>query len=499
MAGRDTPALKVNTSTETYRQAPYNIEAEQALLGAILVHNGELDHIGDQLLAEHFYEPLHRKIFTAIRQLNDRGQIANPVTLRHYFERDPAFAEVGGGEYLARLAGVAFTVINIYDYSTIIYDLALKRELIDIGQKVVNRAYDQELDQPAMKQIEEAEQSLFSLAAHGVEQTGFRPFSVGVGDAVRRAEFAFKNRGEVIGISTGLKDLDRLLGGLQPSDLVILAGRPSMGKTALATTIAFRAAENFAQKAPTLVGAHTDKLPSVGFFSLEMSSEQLANRVLAMGSGINSSKILRGELSNDDFSKLMQASHRLAQLPLFIDDTPALTISALRTRARRLKRVHNLGALVVDYLQLVQGSNSSKQNGRVQEVSEVTQGLKAIAKELNIPVLALSQLSRAVEQREDKRPQLSDLRESGSIEQDADVVMFVYRESYYLEREKPDEADGEKFLRWQEKMSRVHNVAEAIIAKQRHGPIGTARLAFFPDETRFADLADEAYMSVPEY
>ncbi len=471
------------------REAPHNLEAEQALLGAILVNNLALNHVSDRLRPEHFYEPVHMRIYEAILRLHDKGQIANPVTLRHFFDRDETLADIGGGEYLARLAGAAVTVINVTDFSEILYDLALKRQLIELGEGLVNEAYDQRIEVPAMEQIEAAEQSLFNLSAHGERQSGFRPFAHSGGLAMTKAEFAFRNKGQVVGVSSGLRDLDRLLGGMQKSDLLILAGRPSMGKTALATTIAYQAALKFMSRTQE---AHEKPL-SVGFFSLEMSAEQLATRILSARTGINSSQILRGDMEHSQFSELIEANRELTALPMFIDDTPALSISALRTRARRLKRVHNVGAIVVDYLQLVRAMHITNQTNRVQEVSEITQGLKAIAKELDVPVLALSQLSRAVEQREDKRPQLSDLRESGSIEQDADVVMFVYREEYYLMRKKPDESHP-AFNDWQSQMERAHGVAEVIVAKQRNGPIGNVRLQFFADQTRFDDLEDESHL-----
>lgn len=491
-------ALKIADTSDTqisFRQAPCNIDAEQALLGAILVNNAVLHHITDKLRPEHFYEPLHQGIFSAILHFHDRGQIANPVTLKHYFDSDKSI-DIGGGEYLARLAAAAVTVINVTDYSEILYDLALRRELITLGEGIVNTVYDLRLENTAMGQIEIAEQSLFNLASSGDSQNGFRPFRYAMGQAVEKAEFAFKNRGDVIGVSTGLTDLNKLLGGMQNSDLLILAGRPSMGKTALATTIAYKAAlkfqQDFEDKKNRGETESFEKPKSVGFFSLEMSGDQLATRIMSARTNVNSSKILRGELTNEEFSAIYKANQELASLPFFIDDTPALSISALRTRARRMKRVHNIGLIVVDYLQLVRGVASLNMGSRVQEVSEITQGLKAIAKELGVPVMALSQLSRAVEQREDKRPQLSDLRESGSIEQDADVVMFVFREEYYLMRKKPDES-APTFNDWQQQMERAHGIAEVIVAKQRNGPIGNVRLSFFSDQTRFDDLEDDSY------
>ncbi len=484
---------------QALRQAPHNLEAEQALLGAILVNNAALHHLDDRLLPEHFYEPLHQRIYGAIQHFHDRGNIANPITLKHYFNTNTDGADdVIAEDYLSRLAVAAATVIDVREYSGILYDLFLKRQIIGVGETMVNEAYKREIGSTAMRQLEAAEQELFNLAEHGNVGKHFQAFKVFGGAAVSMAEQAFKRKGEVVGVATGLKDMDRLLGGLQNSDLLILAGRPSMGKTALATTIAYKAAIAFTEEAEALAeqeDAPPEKkaLKSVGFFSLEMSAEQLATRILSARANINSAAIMRGDLTNDEFSGLIQANEELSSLPFFVDDTPALSIAALRTRARRLKRMHNLGLVIVDYLQLVTPASRNAQGNRVQEVSEITQGLKALAKELNVPVIALSQLSRAVESREDKRPQLSDLRESGSIEQDADVVMFVYREEYYLSRTKPDESSP-KFDAWQEAMERAYGKADAIVAKQRHGPIGTVTLQFFGDQTRFDDLTDDAHL-----
>jgi replicative DNA helicase len=483
------PELVANdTGIETpYREAPCNIEAEQALLGALLVNNETLQHIGDKLRAQHFYEPLHQRIFEAIQKFNDKGLIANPVTLKHYFDQDAALADIGGGAYLAKLAGAAITVFNIADYSEMIYDLALKRELIMLGEEVVNTAYLHKIDIPAQEQIESAEQKLFNLSLEGTGDKGFKAIRHSVINAIKHAENAFKNSG-LSGLTTGLNDLNNLLGGLQRSDLLILAGRPSMGKTALAVNVAYNACLALAKEARDK-NITAKEAGSVGFFSLEMSSEQLSTRMLSSASGINSAKIIHGKISSDDFAHLVRTSNEMSQLPFFIDDTPALSISGLRTRARRLKRLHNLKLLVVDYLQLVRGSSSLSLNNRVQEVSEITQGLKAIAKELDIPVIALSQLSRAVEQRDDKRPLLSDLRESGSIEQDADVVMFIYREEYYLARREP-QPGTDKHAEWQNEMEKVHNISEVIVAKHRNGPIGNVKLRFDSNLTQFDNLAE---------
>lgn len=468
------------------REVPHNIEAEQALLGAILVNNEALHHVSEGIRAEHFHLPLHQKIFAAIQQHHDKGMIANPVTLKHYF----ASSDENAAQYLGKLAVSAVAIINVREYSELVMDLAKKRQLIDIGTDVVNVAYDGEDERSASEQIEAAEQQLFSLASEGIANKSFTQISQSVQDAVRSAERAFKRDGDVVGLPTGLSGLDKLMGGFQNSDLLILAGRPSMGKTALAMSMAHHIAKHFLHEHEKSGSAA--RMPSVGFFSLEMSAEQLAGRLLSSDSGVNSSEIRKGSFDQQQFSKLVESSQNIARLPLFIDDTPALSIASVRARARRLKRVHNLGVLVVDYLQLMRGSAKSGDN-RVQEITEITTGLKAVAKELNIPVLALSQLSRQVENRDDKRPQLADLRESGSIEQDADAVMFVYREEYYLMRKMPREEDVEKFAAWQEEMDKVHGLADVIVSKHRHGPIGTVTCAFQGDLARFSDLERDEF------
>ena len=473
----------------TFRQPPHNMEAEQALLGAILVNNEALHHIGSSLRPEHFYVPVHQRIFAAIQSLFDKGLIANPITLKSHFDQDEGLKEIGGGGYLVRLAASSTSVVNIRNYSEIIYDSSQKRALISIGEEVVNTAYISDLEIAANDQIEQAEQKLFNLASEGTGENSFRQIKHAMIESIERVEHAYRNSDRVIGTPTKLIDLDKLLGGLHKSDLIILAGRPSMGKTALATSIAHNAAEYYYEEGLKNPGV---KPKSVGFFSLEMSSEQLASRMLAGSSNLNAGKLRKGDLTTDEFSILVKESNKLSQLPFHIDDTPALSISAVRARARRLKRVHNLGVLVVDYLQLIRGATANQTN-RVQEVSEITQGLKAIAKELDIPVIALSQLSRAVESRDDKRPQLSDLRESGSIEQDADIVMFVFREEYYLMRMMPRE-DSPKFSEWQAEMEKVHGIAEVIVAKHRNGPIGTVPLQFQSDVTKFGNLAREGYV-----
>ncbi len=468
-----------------YRVSPHNQEAEQGLLGAILVNNATYEKVSDLLKSEHFYLPVHQRIYTAISQFIERGQTASPVTLKGYFEKDDDLSELGGGVYLADLAASVISVINARDYAQTIYELFMRRELISLGEDIVNDAHDLRLESSATDTIEQAESRLFSLAESGETTGGFASLRDSVMVSIEIAEKAFKTKGHVTGYTTGLRDMDKQLGGLHPSDLVILAGRPSMGKTALATNIAFNSARIFA-KSGGKEGAR------VGFFSLEMSADQLATRILADVANISSHAIKQGNIKQEDFQNFVKASQQLSQVPLYIDDTPALTIGAVRTRARRLKRQHGLDMVVVDYLQLLRGSGSRQSEAnRVNEVSEITRGLKAIAKELNIPVLALSQLSRAVEQREDKRPMLSDLRESGSIEQDADVVMFVYREEYYLHRSEPD-IGTDKHMKWQEKCERALNIGECIVAKARHGPIGTVRMHFDGNVTRFSDL-DEVH------
>ena len=474
-----------------FRTPPHNLEAEQALLGAILVNNGAYHRVSDFLLPEHFAEGVNGRIFAAVARLIERGQIANPVTLKNLFDQDGALAEIGGAQYLVRLAASVVTIINAEDYGRQIHDLYLRRQLITIGEDTVNDAYAHDLERDARGQIEDVEKKLFDLATTGQYEGGFRVFKEALAEAITMAEAAFKRSGRTTGVSTGFSDLDTLLGGLHPSDLIVLACRPSMGKTALATNIGVNAAKMYRPVRHADGRLETEDGAVVGFFSLEMSAEQLATRVLSEESGVASDRIRRGDVSHDDFGRFVQASQKLASVPLFIDDTPALTIAALRTRARRLKRQQGLGLIIVDYLQLLRGSGDGVEN-RVQEISEITRGLKALAKELDVPVVALSQLSRAVENREDKRPMLADLRESGSIEQDADVVMFVFREEYYLSRgeptHRPDESMdkfNERYARWQERLEQVHGTGEVIIAKQRHGPIGKVTLRFDGETTKF--------------
>ncbi|MEM9709839.1 MAG: replicative DNA helicase [Pseudomonadota bacterium] len=467
---------------------PHNVEAEQQLLGAILTNNDVYDRVATAVSAEHFYDPVHARIFEIAAARIAKNALASPVTLRPFLEDDAGLKDLGGPAYLVRLAGAAISSFAARDYAEMIYDLAVRRALIGIGQDISEKACRVDLDQGPAEQIVEAEQALYKLADTGDTQRGFQSFLRAVTDAVGVANAAYMRDGGLAGISTGLVDLDKKLGGLHQSDLLILAGRPSMGKTSLATNIAFNIAKTYRKglKPDGADGAVDGGV--VGFFSLEMSAEQLAARVLSEASEVPSEQIRRGDMTEGEFRRFVEAAKTLEACPLFIDDTAALPISQLATRARRLKREHGLDCLIVDYLQLVRPTGRSNNENRVNEISEITQGLKAIAKELDIPVIALSQLSRQVEAREDKRPQLSDLRESGSIEQDADVVMFVFREEYYKEREKPGDHDLEAMAKWQEEMEKLHGRAEVIIGKQRHGPIGTVELSFEGRFTRFGNL-----------
>ncbi|MBR3370177.1 MAG: replicative DNA helicase [Rhodobacteraceae bacterium] len=471
--------------TATPDTMPHNIEAEQQLLGAILVNNDVYDRISTLVKPAHFFDPVHQRIFEIAAARILKNALASPVTIKAFMEDDEGLKELGGPAYLARLAAAAISAYAARDYAQMIYELAVRRDLIRLGQDISARASQMDVASEPKEQIIEAEQRLYKLAEQGVAERGFQSFLKAVTEAVNIANAAYQRDGGLAGISTGLIDLDKKLGGLHPSDLIILAGRPSMGKTSLATNIAFNIAKAYkrGQKPDGSEGAVQGGV--VGFYSLEMSAEQLAARILSEASEVPSEQIRRGDMTEEEFRRFVEAAKSLEACPLYIDDTPALPIAQVAARARRLKRTHGLDVLMVDYLQLLRGTSKES---RVQEVSEITQGLKAIAKELNIPVIALSQLSRQVESREDKRPQLSDLRESGSIEQDADVVMFVYRDEYYREREKPSDHDLEAMAKWQEIMETVHGKAEVVIGKQRHGPIGTVELSFEGRFTRFGNL-----------
>ncbi|QDL93096.1 replicative DNA helicase [Paroceanicella profunda] len=471
---------------QTTSPAPHNIEAEQALLGVLLNNNDVFDQVASIIDPHHFFDPVHRRIYEIIQQRVLKNTLATPTTVATFLSEDPGLAELGGPSYLTRLSGAAISAFAARDYAQIVYDLAIRRDLIRIGESITGKAGTVEVDSDPRDQISDAEQQLYTLAEKGKYEGGFQSFLKAVTEAVNVANAAYQRDGGLAGISTGLVDMDRKLGGLHPSDLLILAGRPSMGKTSLATNIAFNIAKAHRRGMRPDGTEGTIDGGVVGFFSLEMSAEQLAARILSEQAEVPSEQIRRGDMTEEEFRRFVEAAKALEKMPLYIDDTPALPISTLAARARRLKRQHGLDVVVIDYLQLVRPATAK--DSRVNEVSEITQGLKAIAKELNLPVIALSQLSRQVENREDKRPQLSDLRESGSIEQDADVVMFVFREEYYKEREKPSEHDADKMIAWQEAMERVHNKAEVIIGKQRHGPIGTVELSFEGRFTRFGNL-----------
>ncbi len=477
---------------KSFRLAPHNVEAEQALLGAVLVNNEAFYRVSDFLIPEHFYEPVHRTIYEVLAKIIRAGKTATPITAKTYLPEN-LVADVTMPQYLARLAAEATTVLNAADYGQSIYDLAIRRNLIQIGEEMVQTAYDSDVDATANKQIEEAEKQLFDLAEKGRYDGGFQSFSAALTEAIKMAGEAYGRDGTLSGTATGLTDLDRLMGGLQRSDLVILAARPAMGKTSLATNIAFHVAKNW--RSDILADGHTKTIDGgqVGFFSLEMSSEQLATRILAEQAEISSSDIRRGNIHESQFGKLVDTSNLMAQVPLYIDDTGGISVAQLAARARRLKRQKGLDLLIVDYLQLLTGSSKKASENRVQELTEITTTLKALAKELDVPIIALSQLSRQVENREDKHPQLSDLRESGSIEQDADVVLFVYREEYYLKNKEPKEGSPEH-LAWQGEMEKVHGRAEIIIGKQRHGPTGTVQVSFEAQFTRFGNLARSDYL-----
>ncbi len=469
--------------TAENRIMPHNTEAEQSLLGALLLNNECIIDVPDFLKGYHFAVEIHGKIFDATKNLIERGLLADPITLKAYFDKLDELGPVGGGGYLIKLADSVVNFSSVADYGRIIYDLYLRRQLMSIGSGISDHAAKFDIHNDAETQIREAESKLFELSNISSSNKGFVHLDTALSNVIEMAALARENDSGISGVSTGLRDMDSYLGGLHNSDLVIIAGRPSMGKTALAMNIAYNAA--IAKKNGSKHGAN------VAFFSLEMSTDQLAMRLLAQEATIPSHKIRRGTINGEDFQRIVDVSRDLLQTPLYIDDTPALSISNLRARARRLKKQRGLDLLVVDYLQLLlPPENGRRQDSRVNEISEISRGLKAIAKELNIPVIALSQLSRAVEQRDDKRPQLADLRESGSIEQDADVVMFVYREEYYESRREPEQ-DSDKHIAWQQKMAKIYNVAEVILAKQRHGPIGTIKLFFDGQLTKFCDLSTQ--------
>ena len=478
-------------------QLPKNIEAEQALLGALLANNKTFEKISEFLRPEHFADPVHAKIFDVISKLITRGHVADVITLKSYFEQDGSLNDVGGHKYLIKLADSATPLTNAEYYARFIYDKYLRRELISTGFDIVNNAIKEDLDSDASEQIETAEKRLFDLANQGETSTGFIDFSQALTDSIKRIEAAYQKEGKISGLPTGLDALDAKTGGLNDSDLIIIAGRPAMGKTALATNIAYNVAEFIAHDKNTPA-----KNRGVAFFSLEMSADQLASRILSTVTQTNNHKMRTGELDNAEFTRIAAAVRELENIPLYIDDTPGLNINNIRTRARRLTRNKGLGLIVIDYIQLINGTGSKKTEGnRVQELSEISRGLKILAKELQVPVIALSQLNRGVESRDDKRPIMSDLRESGSIEQDADIVMFVFRENYYIQNEEPKLKSGEtpehlqkRLDEWEARKRETQNLAEIIIGKQRHGPTGTIQLFWNGDYAQFGNLAKEEYL-----
>ena len=469
-------SFSINKTKE--HKMPSNLEAEQALIGSVLVNNEILDEISNIVNSGKFFDPIHKKIYEVIENLNNKGMIANPITLKNFFEKDNMLTEVGGTEYLVKLTRFSSSTRQAVDYAKLVHEMYVKRELIFISENITEQSHDDELDKSGENIIEDAEQSLYQLAERGNFSQSYIKFKEALDQTIEMATQAMKSDQGIVGVPTGLTDLDEKLGGLHKSDLVIIAGRPSMGKTALATNIAYYAAKKIHDN---------NEKTSVAFFSLEMSSEQLSTRILSEQARIQSNDIRRGKATEEELNRYIETSRDIYELPLYIDETPAITISALSNRARRLKRLFGLNLIVVDYIQLMRTS-TKRNDGRVQEISEITQGLKALAKELSVPVLALSQLSRAVEQRDDKIPQLSDLRESGSIEQDADVVMFVYREQYYLEKKQPKLGSIEH-AEWQSKMNDINGLADIIIGKQRHGPTGNIQVEFEGMYTKFKDLA----------
>jgi replicative DNA helicase len=493
-----------SASDQATQALPQNIEAEAALLGALMIDNRLIEDVQLKLRPHHFFEPLHARIYEAILKLTDSNRVANPVTLRPLFEGDESIKEVGGVQYLAQLTGSGAAVIGARDFAQQIYDLALLRALIGVGRDLVEGALDTSEDVAPLAQIERAETELYKVAEEGGAEGKAKSFSEATKEALEMAERALNSGGHLSGFTTGLDALNSKIGGLHKSDLIIVAGRPGMGKSALGTNMAFAAAQRFLRDVSEGVEAEKSAGAAALLFSLEMSADQLATRILSEQSGITSENLRTGRITQQEFRELARAAAELQSLPLYIDDTPGLTIAALRTRARRLKRQKNIGVVVVDYLQLLQGSGRSGNDNRVQEISEISRGLKQLAKELDVPVIGLSQLSRAVEQREDKRPQLSDLRESGSIEQDADIVLFIYREDYYLkgteiEMPTPEEASASldkvtKYEEWKQKYDAAAGKAEIIVAKQRHGSTGIVRVRFDGRTTKFSDAVDERYL-----
>ena len=472
-------AYKIVQNSE--KQLPCNIEAEQALIGSVLVSNDIYDEISNIVDSQKFFDPIHVKIYTTIETLISKGLLANPITLKNYFENSEGLKELGGQEYLIKITKFSTSTKQAIDYANIVHEMHVRRELIKISENVLDEAHNnEEVSVSGEEMIQNAEKSLFDLAERGHFNRSFLRFESALKQTIEMARNAYQNEEGIVGVPTGLTDLDSKLGGMHKQDLIIIAGRPSMGKTALATNIAFHAAKNIEKKGTK---------STVAFFSLEMSSEQLSTRILSEQSKIRSNDIRRGKVSEKEFEQFIETSKNIYDLPLYIDETPAITIAAISNRARRIKRLFVLDLIIVDYIQLMR-SNSKKDYNRVQEISEITQGLKALAKELDVPVLALSQLSRQVEQRDNKKPQLSDLRESGSIEQDADVVMFVYREAYYLENKEPTLGSIEH-AEWRQKIDEISRLAEIMIGKQRHGPTGNVKVEFEAMYTKFKDLENK--------
>ncbi|MEY4237585.1 MAG: hypothetical protein RL339_186 [Pseudomonadota bacterium] len=480
------------------RALPANVEAEAAFLGAALIDNRVIEELVTPLRPDHFFEPAHVRIYDRILQLLDRKAVVTPVTLKPYFEADETLRELGGASYLARLTSDGQGLLAPRELAEQIYDLALLRELVSVGRTLVNDALDTSESVEPLEQVARAEAALYRVAEGASVGSEAQPFRTSSLAAITQIEKALNSGGHISGRTTGLDDLNAKVGGLHDSDLIILAGRPAMGKTSLVTNIAFNCAERYLRDLADGIDPKQSVGAPVAFFSLEMSADQLATRILAEQAEISSERLRMGKISREDFQRISFASQRLAELPLYIDDTPALSIAALRTRARRMKRKHDIGLIVIDYLQLLQGSGRANDN-RVNEISEISRGLKTLAKELAVPVIALSQLSRAVESREDKRPQLSDLRESGSIEQDADMVWFIYREEYYHNAAKPDEPSETsppdaiaKYDAWMQRHLDVVNKATVIISKQRHGSTGNVYLHFQSEFTKFGNLAPDS-------
>ena len=478
-----------NINGNFLRKPPSSVEAEQALLSAIITNNRALEKVSEFLRPEHFVEISHKKIYEACVNLIEKGHLADVITLKHYFTQSGELDAIGGIDYLESLANNAVSIINAADYGKLIYDCAIKRDLIDIGTDIVNNAFGGDSDKEeeetsATNQIQIAEQKLYDLATTGYAEGGLQNFEDTLRSSLHIIEKAYQSDGSISGMSTGIDSLDKKLGGLHPSDLMIVAGRPGMGKTAFAVNIAFNVANEVLNKR----GPENLQGP-VAFFSLEMSADQLASRILSFSAEVSAHKMRTGQITDEEFNRIAEHSRALGTVPIFIDDTPDLSVSAIRTRCRRLKRVSGgLSLIVIDYIQLLNSPSGKKNDNRVQEISEMTRGLKILAKELDVPVIALSQLSRSVEARDDKKPLLSDLRESGSIEQDADVVLFVYRESYYYERKEPENENSEEYLKWQAKLERIKNMAEIIVAKQRHGPTGSVDVAFVGEYFKFGNF-----------